>query len=299
MQQIVFALAYGSIYSLLALAIGIVLSTTAIIHFAHASVVTVGAMVAFWVIGIYQLPYFVGLAAAIAVNVALSILIYKLCVERLGNLRTNIGWIITLFGATLIIDNVARMRFGLQAQPFPFLFGGARIYVLGANIFLHEIVMVLVAASIGIFYQIMCNRTKVGRALRAVSIRPETANLMGINSKSIIILSFAIAGAVAAIAGVLIAPYTFVSFAMTSRIGLQGFAAALIGGIGNTKGAFIGGLSLGAMEQLLTAFRVPPLFLNMFSFIIMIIVIIFLPGGIVSAKIFNRGDSGRPQAEKI
>jgi len=287
MQILIFGLAYGSMYALLALAIGIVFSTTYILNFAYASVVMIGAMVAYWCIGIFQLPYLVGLFAGIGVSIVLSITLYKLCVEKLGSLHASIGWIITLFGASLIIDNVARMIFGLQANPFPFLFNGGKIFIFGANIYVHEVVMILIAAVIGISYQMMCSRTKFGRALRAVSIKPEAAKLMGINSNFVIIVSFALAGAVAAIAGCLIAPYTYASYMMTSSIGMKGFAAALIGGIGNTKGAFIGGIALGITEQILGLF-VSPSVLDTFSFLIMILVIVFLPGGIVSAKIFKR-----------
>lgn len=284
MQTVIFGLAYGAMYSLMALAIGIVFSTTRIINFAYASVVMTGAMVAYWCIGVYKLPYLAGLAAGIGFNIILCVLLYKLCVEKLGNLHVNLGWIITLFGAALIIDNLALMAFGTQSNPFPFLFGGKRIDLFGANILLHEIFIILIAAVIGLSYQMMCSRTKIGRALRAVSHNPQTAQLMGINSTFIIILSFALAGVVSAIAGCLIAPYTYASYTMTASIGLKGFAAALIGGLGDTKGAFIGGITLGLTEQLLTVLGVSPSLLGSFSFIIMILVIIFLPGGILSAK---------------
>lgn len=297
MQTIIFGLAYGSMYSLLALAIGIVFSTTYIINFAHASIIMIGAMVAYWCIGIYQLPYYVALLAGAAVSAVLSIGLYKLCVERLGDLRKNVGWIITLFGASLILDNAARMIFGLQANRFPFLFNGARVEIFGANIYIHEIVMIAVAIAIGVAYQTMCTKTKIGRALRAVSSMPKTAQLMGINSNIIIIISFALAGVVAAIAGCLIAPYTYASYLMTSTIGIKGFAAALIGGFGNTKGAFIGGITLGLIEQLITALGVSPSLLNACSFVIMILAIVFLPGGIINARIFQR--SSVAKTEKV
>jgi branched-chain amino acid transport system permease protein len=296
MQTLIFGLAYGSMYALLALALGVIFSTTYIIYFAHASVVMIGALAAHWCIVFNELPYLAGLGAGIAVNIVLSIAIYKLCVERLGNLQKNVGWIITLFGASLIIENVARMIFGLQANHFPYLFDGARIYIFGANIYVHEIIMILVAVTIGVSYQMMCNRTKIGRALRAVSSKPEAAKLMGINSNFVIMLSFALAGTVAAIAGCLIAPYTYASYRMTSSIGIKGFAAALIGGFGNTGGAFIGGITLGLIEQLLTVLGVPPTLINTFSFMIMILAIVFMPGGVVNAKIFKRN---RAEAEKV
>ena len=144
--------------------------------------------------------------------------------------------------------------------------------------------MIVIAAAIGIAYQMMSSRTKIGRALRAVSVQPKTARLMGINSDFIIMLSFALSGIVAAITGCLIAPYTKVSYLMTASVGLKGFAAAMIGGFGNTAGAFVGGIALGVMEQLLSLAGVPPTLLNAFSFIFMIVVLIFLPGGLIHAK---------------
>jgi branched-chain amino acid transport system permease protein len=110
---------------------------------------------------------------------------------------------------------------------------------------------------------------------------------MGIKSEKIILLCFAMAGVVAAIGGVLIAPITFASYTMTLSIGLKGFAAAVLGGFGNTKGAFVGGLILGVTESYISLF-IPAGIKDSISFVIMIIVIIFLPGGIMSAKIFNK-----------
>jgi len=287
-QSIIFGLAYGSMYALLALAIGILISTTSVINFAYSSVVMIGAMVAYWCIGVYHLPYIVGLLAGMVFNGFLCFLLYKLCVEKLGDLRGNIGWIITLFGASLIINNMAMVVFGLQANPFPRLMGETKLIILGANIYAHEIIMIVIAAVIGVSYQTMCVRTKIGRALRAVSTLPQAAKLMGINSTSIIILSFILSGAVSAIAGCLIAPYTYASYTMALSIGTVGFSAAVIGGLGNTKGAFVGGLFIGLFEQLLSRAGVPQGYLGSFRFVIMILVLIFFPGGIMNAKAFRR-----------
>jgi len=287
MQQLIFGLANGSIYALMALAIGMVSSTTGIVNFAHASVVMMGAMVSWWMMVIYGFSYVPALIIAIAISIVLNIVMYETCVKKLGNLQSNVGWIITLFGASIILDNVARMVFGTEPQAFPYLFEGKVVKIMDANIMLHELMMITIAIVIGVVYQTVIKKTRFGRAVRAVAFRPSTAELMGIKSEYIILLCFAMAGAVAAVGGVLIAPITFASYTMTMSIGLKGFAAAVLGGFGNTKGAFIGGLSLGIIESFISIF-IPAGIKDSISFVIMIIVIIFLPGGILSAKIFNK-----------
>lgn len=295
MQRLIFGLANGSIYSLMALAIGMVFSTTGITNFAHATMIMIGAMISYWCIAVFGLPYLISLSIAITITVVLNILIYKLCVEQLGNLSNQVGWIVTTFGASIILDNIARMVFGTEPQSFPYLFDGKMVNFFGANIMIHEIMMIVIAVLIGSIYQTMMQRTRFGRAIRAVSFRPDTARLMGIKSETVILSCFAMAGIVASIAGALIAPITFASYTMTSSIGIKGFAAALIGGLGNSKGAFIGGLTLGVIEAIVGTF-VPAGFKDAISFLIMIIVIIFLPGGILSAKFFKKGNFS---AEKV
>jgi len=294
-QQFIFGLANGSIYALMALAIGMVFSTTEIINFAHASVIMLAAMTSYWCMAYFHLSYILAILIAVVINVLVNMLIYKTCVEKLGRLSANIGWIVTLFGASIIIDNAARMYFGTEPQPYPYLFGGKVVHILGANIMLHEIMMIVVSLAVGLAYQLLIQKTRFGRAVRAVSFRRDTARLMGIKSETTVLFCFGLAGVVAAISGALIAPITFASYNMMSFIGLKGFAAALIGGLGNTRGAFIGGISLGLIEALIGSF-LPAAYKDAISFFVMIIVIIFLPGGILGAKFFSKGRTGK---EKI
>jgi branched-chain amino acid transport system permease protein len=295
MQTLIFGLSQGAIYALMALAIGIVNSTTQIINFAHDAVVMLGAMITFWMISVYHMPYAEALVVGIIVTVIVNVLIYELSVKGLGDLTKNMNWIISLFGVSILIDNIARMVFGTEPQAFPYLFQGKYVHFLGANIMIHELIMIGSAIAIGIVYELICRKTKFGRAIRAVAYRPGTSQLMGIHSGRIIIACFVIAGIVAAWAGAMIAPITFASYDMTETIGIKGFAAAVLGGLGDTKGAFVGGFLLGVIECIVTLF-LPSGIKDAISFIIMIIVLIFLPGGILSAKIFTHG---RGSAEKV
>ncbi|QFG00414.1 branched-chain amino acid ABC transporter permease [Psychrobacillus glaciei] len=295
MQELIFALANGSMYALMALAIGIIYSTTRIINFAHGSVIMIGAMTSYWFISVFHMNYILAILLAILINILLSMVIYKTAVERLGDLSKNSSWIVTLFGASIIIDNIARMIFGTEPKAFPYLFNGLDIRMFGANIMLHEMMMIVIAISIGIAYQFVIQKTSFGRAVRAVSYKPDTARIMGIRSSVVVLTCFAISGGVAAIAGALIAPLTFASYTMTYALGIKAFAAALIGGLGNTKGAFVGGISLGLLEGFV-GLMIPGGMKDAVIFLIMIVVIIVLPGGILGAKIFNKGSF---TAEKI
>ena len=287
MHYFISAFAMGSIYALMALAINIVYSVTGIINFAHAIVITVGAMVSFYCLAILHLPYIVALLIGIGVTALINFLIYKTCVEKLGNLTTNLGWIVTTFGASILLENGLRIVFGTEPQVFPYLFGGKMINFFGAPIMIHEFLILLIAIVAGVSYETLIQKTRFGRAVRAVAFKPEIAQLMGIRSNLVVTICFTIAGAIAAIAGVLIAPITFVNYTMTAFIGLKGFAAALIGGVGNSKGAFIGGLILGLIEALVGMYG-PVALKNAFSFAVMIIVIIFLPGGLLGARFFTK-----------
>ena len=281
MQDILFGLTTGSIYALMALAIGIVYSTTGIINFANGSVVMTGAIIGFWLVNMIGLPLWLAILLSIVITAAVNIILYETCVKILGNLHANIGWITTLLGASIILDNLARVIFGSEPQPFPYLFGGIEITLLGHRILVHEIAMVVITLVIAISYQAMIKKTTLGNAIRAVSSLPDSAKIMGIKSEVIIVLCFGFAGGVAAVCGILMAPITFVSYTMTMTVGLKGFAAALIGGLGNTKGAFVGGWSLGILEALLSRY-IPLGLKDAVSFVIMILIILLMPGGVLS-----------------
>jgi branched-chain amino acid transport system permease protein len=288
-------LAMGSVYALMALAINIVFSTTGIINFAHATVIMLGAMTSYWCLAVFNFSYPISILIAIVVTCMVNILIYKGCVERLGDLGTNLGWIVTTFGAAIIIENSCRIAFGTEPQAYPSLFNGMMVNIGGIDLMIHEILMLAIAIVAGVSYETLMQKTRFGRAVRAVAFKPDIARLMGIQSEAVIIACFFMSGLLAAVAGALIAPITFVSYTMTSFIGIKGFAAALVGGLGNSKGAFVGGIVLGLIEAIVGMYGSVAL-KNAFSFAVMIIVIIFLPGGVLGAKFFSKN---RASVQKI
>lgn len=295
MQTLIFGLTFGGIYALMSLAINVLYSTTRIMNFAHALVITFAAMLMRYLLVVAGMSVLPAFMITVVATMALNLISYKICIEPCGDLMKNNIWVITTFGLSHILENSCRLLFGSEIYPFPYMFDGAKIMIGETSVLWHEIFMFVFAILIGVAYQTMVNKTKFGRSLRAVAWKPDTALLMGINSKRVIMICFAISGAIAAVAAMLLAPVTYASFSMTANIGLKGYAATLIGGLGNTKGAIIGGFALGIIECILGMF-VNAAMRDAVSFVIMILVIIFLPGGVMSAKIFN---NGRSTAEKV
>jgi len=282
--DIINGLAFGSMYALMALAIGITYSTTSVSNFAHGSVVMFGAMSTCHLIIRLRMPLPLAILCAIVISVLVNGLLYFCCIRPLGELKGKPGWIITTLAANILLTNVARLIFGYESQPVPYvkLFGIERIRLFGIQVYVHELVLIAITVILGVGYTILLKKTRFGRSVRAVAYSPSTARLMGIKSTQVMLACFAMSGAVAAIAGSLIAPYTFAIYSMTDSIGLKGFAAAVIGGMGNTLGAFTGGFALGLVEKA-ASYAVTGALKDAVSFALMIIVLLLLPGGIFSA----------------
>lgn len=270
----------GSIYALLALAINIIHSTTDIINFAHGELVMLGAMLGLTVIvssGVSLVP---GLMLTCALVALIAIFLYFTTIKPFGsNLGNTLGWLMTTLGAGIIFKNVAMLVWGTEPKAFPPIGGKDLINIAGINILPHDIWILVIILFIAIFFNIVLGKTMLGKAIKATSYSHNITRLMGIKAERIVVLCFAMSGIVAAIGGVLISPITFITPEMTSTIGLKGFGAAVIGGLGDSRGAFAGGLLLGILEAL-SMTMVTPGYKEAIAFLIMIIAISIKPEGI-------------------
>lgn len=270
----------GCIYALLALAINIIYSTTGIINFAHAELVMLGAMFSLVIIVNGGVPIIPGLFLACILVGLVALLLYYTTIKPFGDrLKSSLGWLMTTLGAGIIFKNIAQLVWGTQPQAFPSIGGGSLISVLGIKILPHDIWILVVTLAIALFFMLVFDRTILGSAIRATSHSHNTTKLMGISAEKVVLICFVMSGAVAAIAGNMIAPITFAGPEMASTIGLKGFGAAIIGGIGSSKGAFVGGLVLGVLESI-SMLYITPGYRDAIAFLIMILVISIKPGGI-------------------
>lgn len=303
-QQIINGLVLGSMYALVALGYTMVYGVLNLINFAHGDVLMVGAMVGLSILKILDsaapgLPGYVQLAVAILgaipVCMIVNIIIERVAYRRLRN-APRLAPLITAIGVSILLQTFTMMIWGRSPLPFPQLLSSDPVFIGGAVISPTQILLlVLATVSMGglVF---LVERTKLGRAMRATSENPRIAGLMGIDANKIIVATFGIGAALAAVAGVMWgANYSSVQFAMGFVPGLKAFSAAVLGGIGNIYGAMIGGIVLGLIESLgagyigdLTGGFFGSNYQDIFAFIVLIVVLTIRPSGIMGERVADR-----------
>ena len=305
-QQIMNGLVLGSIYALIALGYTMVYGILGIINFAHGEVLMVGALTALTAIKAIQsiapgLPEWLILVIAtlIAMTVcgALSFTIERVAYRPLRN-APRLAPLITAIGVSIMLQTLAMIIWSRNPLIFPELLPSDPIDIgqTGATITGKEIVIIIMAFLVMAGLLILVNRTKLGRAMRATAENPKVAGLMGVNQNFVISATFVIGGALAAVAGVMMATnYGNAHFYMGFIPGLKAFTAAVLGGIGNLAGAMIGGILLGLIEALgagyigdITGGLFGSNYQDVFAFIVLITVLVFRPSGIMGERVADR-----------
>ena len=305
-QQIMNGLVLGSIYALIALGYTMVYGILGIINFAHGEVLMVGALTAMTSISAIRsiapgLPQWLTLilATLIAMTVCgvLSYTIERVAYRPLRN-APRLAPLITAIGVSIILQTLAMIIWSRNPMIFPELLPSDPIDIgqTGATITGKEIVIIVMAFLVMAGLLILVNRTKLGRAMRATAENPKVAGLMGVNQNFVISATFVIGGALAAVAGVMMATnYGNAHFYMGFIPGLKAFTAAVLGGIGNLAGAMIGGILLGLIEALgagyigdLTGGLFGSNYQDVFAFIVLITVLVFRPSGIMGERVAAR-----------
>lgn len=310
LQQLVNGLSLGALYALIAVGYTVVYGIIQLINFAHGEVFMIGAFGALstWLIvgsstdslSLWLLPIML-LGGAVA-SVGVALIMERYAYRPLRN-APRLAPLITAIGVSIFLQELVRLFYGdipgfpdaKRAIPFPQI-----EYVTGPAINIGGLVIqraalftliALVICSIILF--IFVNRSRLGRAMQATSQDPDTARLMGVNVDRIIMLAFAIGAALAAVAGLAWGlRYTNVDFRMGFVAGLKAFTAAVLGGIGNIAGAVVGGLVLGVVEAMATAY-IPGRFggsawKDVWAFVILILVLVFRPQGLLGARVVDR-----------
>jgi branched-chain amino acid transport system permease protein len=303
-QQMLNGLVLGSLYSLIALGYTMVYGILNLINFAHGDVLMVGALTALSTIVLVQsvfpgLPGWLlmicGLATAIPTCIIVSLIIERVAYRPLRN-APRLAPLITAIGVSIVLQTAAMLIWGRNYMTFPQLLPSAPLEFLGAIVTVTKLVVVALSALIMIGLMLLVNRTKLGRAMRATAENPRIASLMGVNPNAVIMATFAIGAALAAVAGVMIAAtYSVAHFYMGFIPGLKAFTAAVLGGIGNIPGAMVGGLLLGVIEALgagyigeLTNGILGSNYQDVFAFIVLCAVLIFRPSGLLGERVAER-----------
>ena len=278
----------GSIYAIIALGYTMVYGIAKMLNFAHGDVIMVGAYICFFACTKFNLPPIVGVILAMIVCTVLGMTIEKLAYKPL-RAATSLAVLITAIGVSYFLQNSALLIWGANPKAYsPVVEGAFRLFdgkLTISYIALLTVVMCLVIMAALTFFT---GKTKMGKAMRAVSEDKAAAQLMGINVNSTISLTFAIGSALAAIAGVLLCSFNTSLMPTTGSMpGIKAFTAAVFGGIGSIPGAFLGGLLLGIIEAMAKAYISTNL-ANSIVFAVLIVVLLVKPAGLLGKSVTEK-----------
>lgn len=288
LRQIINGLQSGSIYALVALGYSMVYGIIMLLNFAHGDIIMIGAYIAWLCMARFALNPVFAILFAILGCVLLGVSIEKIAYKPLRN-SPRISLLITAIGISFLLENAAQMIFRAGAQVIPPFFTVPNASIGQVEIPGTAIVTVAVTALSMVALTLLIQKTKMGKAMRAVSEDTGAAQLMGININRTISFTFAIGSALAGIGSVLYCTaYPQATATMGSMLGLKAFVAAVLGGIGSIPGAMIGGFAIGLAEALVSAAGLS-VWKDGVVFAILIVVLLVKPTGIL----------GRSMSEKV
>lgn len=288
LTQLLNGLQLGSIYALVALGYTMVYGIILLLNFAHGDIIMIGGYISWVVMAQLGLHPALAVILSMAGCTLLGVLIDKVAYAPLRS-APRLSILITAIGVSYFLENGAQLMFGADAKVVPSYFDLRPLDLLGVSVSPISILTVVVTIASTAGLALLVQKTKLGKAMRAVSEDIGAARLMGINVNTTISFTFALGSALAGIGSVLYSmAYTQVSPTMGVMLGTKAFVAAVLGGIGSIPGAVIGGFLVGFAEVFVSAIGLS-VWKDAIVFLLLIIVLIFRPTGIL----------GRTMNEKV
>ncbi len=288
-QQVVNGLTTGSVYALIALGYTMVYGIIELINFAHGEIYMIGAYAGFIVLTLLGATHASGagmvviaMAAGMLLSAAYGFTAEKLAYKPLRKASSRLSLLITALGVSIFLQNYVMIGQGASDRSYPSLSLLNATYTIGGvSVTANQITIFAVAVAVMLLLDVFVNGTMTGWAMKAASQDPVTARLVGINVDTIISITFIIGSGLAGVAGVLVGfYYGEINFFIGYLAGMKAFTAAVLGGIGNIRGAMIGGLLLGLLESLGAAY-ISPDYKDAFAFIILILILLIKPSGLL------------------
>ena len=289
LQQLVNGLSLGSIFALVALGYTMVYGIIKLINFAHGDIYMVGAYIGYFVITGLHLGVVPAIIIAMAACALLGVVIEKIAYKPLRH-ASRITSLITAIGVSLFLEYTMQyfMGAGVRTMPDDVLLEGV-LQIGGVSITYTQLMIFVIAVLLMLLLQFIVKKTKIGKAMRAVSTDPDAAQLMGINVNATISYTFAIGSALAGAAGVLVGLYyNSISPLMGMTPGLKAFIAAVFGGIGIIPGAMMGGVSIGVLETLVAGYG-GSLYKDAVVYVILILILLIKPSGLLGKNEKGKG----------
>lgn len=286
-QLVLAGISVGSVYALIALGLNLTFWTTRTLNFGQGSLMMLCAVVAVIFVG-GGFNIYVGLLAGVLMAGAIAAATEAIAIRPIARLAGSMGWVVTTLGVGIFLQGAVAKFFGSQALAFPSFLFSPRDYVdlFGVRLSLQYLVIFLIAVALVLLFEVFQKRTAWGRALQAVAADPDLASVMGIPVRLVVTLSFVGSGLLAGIAGALVAQITgTVDAAFGFNLLIFGFIAAVVGGMGSTWGALIGGISLGIMEKLVGGY-ISTAAEQAIAFALLMVMLAMRPEGILGEKEF-------------
>ena len=266
----------GFIYTLVGLGFTVIYNSSSIINFSQGEFVMAGGMSTVFLLKA-GLPLGIAFILAIIITSLIGIVLYKLI--SFSKDGSQISLIILTLGFAIFLRGLAEVVFDKELHTMPSFVGDGAIDIANTILTYQAILIIITSIIIVISLYLFFKKTKTGQAMVATSLNKDAAKLMGININKILMLNFAISAVIASIGGILLTPITSTNYEVGIMLGLKGFSAAIIGGLGNPFGAVAGGLLLGILESLVAGY-ISSEYKDAVAFIILLGILFFMPGGI-------------------
>lgn len=275
----------GATYALAALGFTLIYNASNVINFAQGEFIMLGGMLAVYFIQA-GLPLPAALVLAILLPAVVGVLVEKLAIEPVKGAETVTLIIITI-GASLVIRGLVQVWLGKGTHSLPAFSGDVPIAILGATLLPQSLWVLGVTALVVIALWYFFSRTLAGKAMLATSYNRLASELVGIDTGWVLFMSFAMSAALGALGGILLAPITLTSYDVGIMLGLKGFVAAVVGGLGSGLGAVVGGLLVGILEAMGAGY-ISSAYKDAIPFVLILLILFFMPRGLFGGKSTDR-----------
>ena len=275
----------GATYALAALGFTLIYNASNVINFAQGEFIMLGGMLAVYFAQMgFPLP--VALVLGIVLPALVGICMEKFAIEPVKGADT-VSLIIITIGASLVIRGLIQVWLGKSTFTLPPFSGDTPIQILGATLLPQSLWVLAITAVLVFARWYFFSRTLTGKAMLATSFNRTAAELVGINTDWVLFLSFAMSAGLGAIGGILITPITMTSYDVGILLGLKGFVAAVVGGLGNGLGAVLGGLLVGVLEAMGAGY-ISSAYKDAIPFVLILLILFFMPRGLFGGKSTDR-----------
>jgi branched-chain amino acid transport system permease protein len=283
LQLVIAGLATGAIYALAAIGFTLLWQTSQTINFAQGEFVMLPAFFALVAMNWLGWPFWLSCLVSILVSILLLGVVFKVIVVDPMLKQGVLPLVISTIALGMLLREGAKDFYSAEAQPFPYIFPDRQVSVLGVQLSLSQIGVLLIALCVIAALQLFLSRTRTGRQMQATAQNPTVARILGVPVERMIMYTFIINAALAAMASLLISPIYLAKFSNGEHLGLAAFVAAIVGGFNQVRGAIAGGLLVGVIDNLAAAY-VSTGYRQSVPLILLVLFILFRPQGLLGRR---------------